>query len=176
VESSPFHQHGEVLEAQAKVAFDVEARIKQVILGMRKAWVLLAEDLHRVHDLKLWADLGHQSFEQWLASPEIDLERRWVYELIAMWRELVINRGVQPEQLSDVQVSKVREVLPAIRRGYVDIPDALAHCRTLGRDDLRRQYQQLDMNGGAPTGLDATREPARERCPTCGSWVDRRTA
>lgn len=156
--------------AQAGVAFAAEERIRTHVRAMRGLWVRLAEDLHKFQELEMWRDLGHTTFEQWLASPDIELERRWVYELIGMWRELVIKRHVDPASLEPVQVSKVREVLPAIRRGFVDIDDALADCETLGRDDLRAKY--AGAGSQSPVGrqkLDATTEPEFALCHACGS-------
>lgn len=161
-------------QVQAKAAFEVEDRIRNNVRHMRGLWVRLAEDLFKFHELEMWRDLGHGGFEEWLASPDIDLERRWVYELIGMWRELVVKRHVAPEQLMPVQVSKVREVLPAIRRGAVDIGDALADCESLPRNDLREKYSgvgagTIGQNGGPTAPLDATTEPEYAICHACGS-------
>lgn len=162
---------GDVLPQHAQAAFEVEERIRTTIRNIRTAWIRLAEDLHRFNDLELWRDLGHPSFEAWLAGPDIELERRWVYELIAMWRELVVKRGVTPAQLEPVAVSKVREVLPAIRRGQVSIEDALADCEVLGRRDLEAKYRGVATSSVAPghAPLDADTEPEYAICHACGS-------
>jgi hypothetical protein len=160
--------------AQVQAAHDVDQAIKQCIGLIRTSWIKLAEHLYQFHEQDMWRDLGYTTFEQWLAGPEIDLSRRQVYALMESWRELVVNRGVKPKELEDVPVGKLREVLPAVRRGFVDTDDALADCRTLARDDLRQRYQEVSnttSRGRAP--LDATKEPDRVRCPTCGSRVMR---
>lgn len=178
-------QHTEPTDVQAGAAFEVENRIRTNVRAMRGLWVRLAADLFKFHELELWKDLGHPGFEAWLASPDIELERRWVYELIGMWRELVVKREVDPALLEPVQVSKVREVLPAIRRGFVDIDDALADCETLGRDDLRTKYAGIGAGttgqpGGAAAAhggeLDADAEPEFAICHTCGSRYQVRRA
>jgi hypothetical protein len=165
--------HTEPTEPQAKAAFEVERRIRSNVSAMRGLWVRLAEDLHKFSDMEMWRDLGHTGFEAWLASPDIELERRWVYELIAMWRELVVKRDVAPALLEPLQVSKIREVLPAIRRGFVNIPDALADCETLARDDLRTKYSGVGTGGSQPASpngkLDATTEQEFAICHACGS-------
>lgn len=174
-------QHAEPTEAQAGAAYEIENRIRNHVRAMRGLWVRLAEDLFKFHELEMWRDLGHNGFEEWLASPDIELERRWVYELIGMWRELVVKRNVDPAKLEPVQVSKVREVLPAIRRGRVDISDALADCETLARDDLRQKYAATGAGTsgepGGPNGqLDAGSEPTFAICHACGSRYQVRSA
>lgn len=164
----------EPTEVQAGAAFEIGERIRTNVRNMRTLWIKLAEDLYKFHELQMWKDLGYTGFEEWLASPDIDLERRWVYELIGMWRELVVKRQVDPTALEPVQVSKVREVLPAIRRGFVDIDEALSDCETLGRDDIRQKYSGA---GAGTTGqpnstngnLDALTEPEYALCHACGN-------
>jgi hypothetical protein len=171
--------------AQGQAAFEVEQRIKTHVHQMRGLWIRLAEDLYTFANRNLWRDLGHKSFDEWLAGPDIDLGRRTVYGLIEVWKELVVNRGVRPHQIADVPVSKLRDSLAAVRRGFVDAEDAIADARTLGRDDLRERYRQLstptgarrDSAGTLPPG-DSTSQPppqfaAEEEqqwaiCPACG--------
>jgi hypothetical protein len=134
--------------AEGQAAFEVEQRIKTHVHQMRGLWIRLAEDLYTFANREMWRDLGHKSFDEWLAGPDIDLGRRTVYGLIEVWKELVVNRGVRPHQIADVPVSKLRDSLAAVRRGFVDAEDAIADARTLGRDDLRERYRQLST----PTG------------------------
>lgn len=180
--------HQEPTEPQAKAAFDVEVRIKGHVHAMRVTWIKLAEDLHAFSRSEMWRDLGWKSFEAWLASPEIDIERRQAYYLLEMWRELVVKRDVKPEQLEGLGPSKVQEVLPAIRRGFVDVADALSAVETLPRADLRREFS-ISANGGPPPpsresgiggslapratteSFDAQAEPDFYVCEACGSRV-----
>lgn len=159
---------GEVLPAQADAAHAMQSRIQESIRLIRRAWVLLAEDLYRFQELQMWRHLGYTSFEQWLAGPDIDLERRWVYDLVAIWRELAIVRGVDPESFEGLHVSKVREVLPAIRRGHVSVAEAFADCRALPRRDLEVRYRGL-VKPVAGERFEATDEPEWAICHACGS-------
>lgn len=172
--------HAEPTEVQAKHAYEVESRVKDAIFQIRGAWVLLARDLYEFFSDQLWQKLGHDSFEAWLASPDIELSRRWVYELIAQYRELVVLRDVEPERLQSLEPSKVQLVLPAIRRKQVTIGAALADVETLSRNDLRERYGPQGAGttrtaaGSAPdtsTRYDAEAEPMFVRCHVCGSRV-----
>jgi hypothetical protein len=71
-------------------------------------------------------------------------------------------------------------VLPAISRKAVSVDRALADAEVLSRNDLRERYAPRGAGstqtaaGSAPddsTGYEATVEPARVPCPTCGSYV-----
>lgn len=158
-------------QVQAQLAFNTEAEIKRLTNYLKTAWAKLAEDLYRFHDLEMWRDLGHESFESWLADPDIGLERRWVYYLIEFWRELVVHRGVDPKRLEWLQPSKIQAVLPAIRRNFVSADDALEDVAQLSRSDLKERYGTRGADGGRPdtsTRYDAGSEPSYVICPTCG--------
>jgi hypothetical protein len=127
-------------EVQATHAWEVEQRILATARILREAWVDLARDLYEFFTQSLWRDLGHFSFDEWAETPSVGFGRRWAYEHIRIYRELVV----------------------------------------LSRNDLRERYAPRGAGstqtaaGSAPddsTGYEATAEPARVPCPTCGSYV-----
>jgi hypothetical protein len=160
--------------AAAAAAHEVDQRLKANVRRMRGMWVELARDLYRFHESRLWADLGYETFEAYLADPELELERRWVYDSMAMYKQLVVERGVDPSRLQELQISKVREVLPAIRRELVTLDEALDDATTLRRVDLEQKYRGAASDGrtaGPDTGTEVRteREPVWRRCEHCGS-------
>jgi hypothetical protein len=84
------------------------------------------------------------------------------------------------ERVKRLKISKVNEVLPAIRRGQVQLEAGLSDAETLRRDDLEIQYRGLhsSMPGTAiaatSTTIETDREPEYATCPTCGSTYKRR--
>lgn len=168
-------------EIMGKLAFDVETRIKDSIHAMRVGWVTLARDLYEFYIGQMWTALGHDTMEEWMASPDIDLSRRWVYDLIAMYREYVINRQVDAAQLGEIEPTKLQMLLPAVRRQQIPLKAALADAKVLSRNDLRERYTpngagttRTSAGPAAPdntTSYDAEAEPTYVRCPTCNSRV-----
>lgn len=154
----------EVQTNQAQLAFETEKRIKDQVQAIRTGWIALAGDLYEFTDKKMYDHLGYGSLNEWLAGPDIELERRMVMYLTSAWRELVVSRNVDPRQLEEVNVSKVSVVLPAIRAGNVEIEDALSDAKTLTRSDLEAKYGKAgkDAQGGGD-------EPEYATCETCGS-------
>lgn len=137
--------------------------IRRCCQGIRRVWVHLAADLHEVHDNRAWEVLGYDSFEAWLADPEIDLHPRHVYRMIQVYRELVIDRKVPLGALETAEVTKVSVVLPALREGKVSAEEALSDAATLSRSDLQERYA-----GDPSAPLDAGQEAELCQCPTCG--------
>lgn len=146
-------------------AFDLQAAVLKDCQSMREKWVDLAGNLHAFHAAKAWTRLGADSFNEWVAQPEIALKRSQAYFLVEAWQELVVVRGAEPAVLKRADLTKMAVVLPALRRGDVDLEDALADCESLSRSDLRDKY--VDGDGR----LDAEGEPLHTQCPKCGSRV-----
>lgn len=158
-------------QAAADAAFGAHKRVAAAVRTVRVAWVDLARELHGFHAGRLWEALGLDSFESWLAQPEIGLSRRWVYQLIQVWQELILDAGVKPNQLEDVEVSKLIVALPAVRRKQVTPARVLADAATLTRGDMLQMYDELKPDVG--TDLDAEREPDIVTCHVCGTRVPR---
>lgn len=168
--------HPDPSPAAAEAAFIVDQRLKATVRRMRGMWVELARDLYRFHQGELWRDLGAESFEKWLGDPELDLERRWVYDVMAMYKQLVVDRGVEVSRLQELQVSKVREVVPAIRRGLVTVEEALEDATELRRADLEIKYRGRASDGvtagpDQSTAVRTEREPEWKKCSCCGSMI-----
>jgi hypothetical protein len=167
-------------EMEALVAHEAQARIKKTMHLVRIAWARLAEELFKFSEQEMWRSLGYDSYEAWLADPEIDIERRWAFQLTAIWRELVIHRGADPRRLERAAPSKLQEILPAVRRNHVSLEEGLADAEQLSRSDLRERYgprgggSKASTEGARPdtsTRYDAESEPSMAICPTCGSRV-----
>jgi hypothetical protein len=171
----------EPTELAAKLASEVDQRIKLTVRNMRRLWLDLAKDLYFFQRGELWRDLGYSSFEQWLAEPDISLDRRWVYQLKTIYQQLVVEREVPMDRLARINVTAVGEVLPAIRRQYVTLDEGLSDAETLVSSDLRIRYrglvggQQGLSTGGSGDVWDAEAEPAWAICPHCGSRYQTRS-
>jgi hypothetical protein len=139
-------------------AFDLQVLVVARVASQRANWTTIAEHLYAFHNGKGWMALGHDSFNEWLGQPEISLSRADAYAMIGAWRELVVNRDIDPELLGRLDVSKVAVVLPMLRHGDVDVEQALGDCESLSRSDLRAAYQ------------DASHAEYRV-CEVCGSRV-----
>lgn len=172
-------QPREPTEASAAYAHAVDQRIRVTVRVLKGAWITLAQDLYEFKQAQMWIDLGFSGFEAWMADPGVEVEARWVYDVLAMWQQLVIERGVEPSRLQELQISKVREVLPAIRRGLVTVDEGLGDAETLRRSDLEERYRGKSSDGrtagpDTSTEVRTAEEPEWVRCPHCGSLTRRR--
>lgn len=161
----------------AKAAWDVQQRILTKKRTLQRIWISLAEDLYQFAAAKMWADLGYDSLHQWMSDPDVELDRSDGYLLIQIWKELVVQQGVDPERIAEVEKSKVREILKPVKAGVVSVQEALADAEVLTRQDLHNKYEgqaaKQTPNGKVPdtsTHYDAEAEPEWARCHFCNSW------
>lgn len=159
--------------AEVDRAQEVQANIEKGCHAIRGLWVALAGYLYEFVDQKMWRLVGHETFNEWCATPEIDLSRTHVYMLVEAYRELVIERHVVPEEIGAIDVTKIAVVLPALRAGAVSLEEALSDCETLSRSDLREKYgQQLpEKTGGEGGSKTPPAGPPLEECEQCGRMV-----
>lgn len=155
-------------ESDASVAFSAEQEIKQTIKRMKADWIVLAQQLYEFVEAEHWRALGYDSIGEWMASPEIDLEYRQMYVYMEIYRDLVIAKKVKPERLGELQVSRVREVVGAVRKGLVPVKEALNDAESLGRQDLREKYAGATV---IDRPFNAKSEPKWHICQACGSRV-----
>lgn len=148
---------------RAEHAHRVERQIINGCRTIRRAWAVLAGHLHEMYAQELWRPLGYDSWNAWLASPDISLQRSQVYALVEAHHELVVKREISVDEFAEIPSTKVIEVLPAIRAGEVEVDEALADARELSRSDLRERYRGNDTPGSP---LDAERNEAF--CAACG--------
>jgi hypothetical protein len=167
-------------QALADAAHQMDREIREIKRQMESLWVLLAERLYHFRVGEMWKDIGYPTLQSWLDDPGVEVERRWMYKITDAYRFLVIEWGVPLERVKRLKISKVNEVLPAIRRGQVELEAGLSDAETLRRDDLEVQYRGLhsSMPGSAVAAtspvIETEEEPEWATCPTCGSSYRRR--
>lgn len=162
---SPTRKRKSPEERAAEKAFAVEQKIKTGTGAIKQVWIALAGHLHEFYTEQMWVPLGHDKFESWLGTPDIGLKRSQTYQLIEVYEELVVKRGVSQEQLAELEMSKLAVVLPALRKGDVELEDVLADCEELSRSALREKYGQA---------VPAARVPLTE-CEQCGKMCRSKT-
>lgn len=174
-------------EALTRRCFKLETGIKKAIGKAHELKWKLAELLYEFDQELGWKQLGFESLGDWLSQPEIGMGRSSYDRLIRAWRDLTVVKEIPAEDLADVEPEKAQVVLPSIMAGNVKIDQALADARTLPSRDLKERYAptvkytrddsekdgvKAQTNPSAPEAqLDASAEPERVLCPSCGHWT-----
>jgi hypothetical protein len=157
----------------AREAWKVSERIKATTEAIRGLWVELAADLYIFKEGKMWEALGFETMDAYFADPDVEIGIRYAYDLITAYKQLVVDRGMAPEEMKQLDVSKVKEALPAIRRNQVTLEEAVADIKTLSKSSIITKYSgRASSTPGKPdtkTAIETDKEPMWGQCPTCGS-------
>lgn len=152
-------------ERAAKEAYAVEEKIKKGTGAIKVVQIAIAGYLHDFHTGRMWESLGYDKFETWLGSPEISMGRSDAYQKIEVYEELIVKRELTQEDLAELDMSKLAVILPVLRKGEVELEEALSDCEALSRSELRAKYGQ---------SVPAKRVPLTE-CEDCGKMCRLKT-
>jgi len=108
--------------------------------------LMLGALLKVMQDTEAYRDLGHESFTEYLAQPELGMHKSWAYAVMQA-AELVQATGLNPQDVSGVEVTKLamvsRKALKALEGGDRDAAVALIQeAKVLGRSDLRAKLHE----------------------------------
>ncbi|HEY5342714.1 MAG TPA: hypothetical protein VIJ66_03540 [Solirubrobacteraceae bacterium] len=126
--------------AESKEALAVEYQIVRALADGREALWRLAEALYAFDEIRGWLRLGYDTLGEWLADADVTMSRNYYNRLVRVWRDLVIERQVDPELLRPIHLSKVIVVQAQIAAGRVRVDKALGDAQALGEADLREKY------------------------------------
>ncbi|MHA2377487.1 MAG: MT-A70 family methyltransferase [Candidatus Thorarchaeota archaeon] len=118
----------------------------QRIVGYRnlaeKTFLALGEELYYFERDKQYTVLGEDTFESYLARPDVDIGRRMAFLLKDIYITLTIGLKVQPVALLEAGHSKLSDLLPQIGKGNIDktnVNEWIVKAGELSRSDLKRE-------------------------------------
>ena len=157
-----------ILRQQEKDANDNYVGIIQCRANIEANFITLARLLTENLENAYWKMLGHDSFESFIASPEIGFSRSKVYGLIQIYRLYVKQLNVSSSDLVEVGTTNLLLIAPVVER---DKDGWIAKAKTLSKSDLKAE---LGTGGGPPTKPPIASPknicpPSPDSCCNCGS-------
>lgn len=90
--------------------------------------------LFEINKDKQYQTLGYQTFDSYIAQPEISMSRSTAYLYKELWRVYVVELGVDPSDLVGVGVTKLRKI-----KGYTtpeNVRELLINASQLSKSDM----------------------------------------
>jgi len=119
---------------ESKLAFENSQKIIALKNNIEKDFMILASLLITNHDEKYYKVLGYETWEEFLAIPEVSISRSFAYKIMQVYRVWVIKYGVSQENL-DIDNEKL--FLASIQATEENYEEWLERARTLSRSDIR---------------------------------------
>jgi hypothetical protein len=137
--------------------YSVEATVahahrQSIIAAKRKAeaqFLVIGRHLYGLKQDDLWRALGHESFDELLADPEINLKRSTAYAMIRIWRVFGLPNEVPTDVLQQIGVDKLDVIAGPFEKAEPErAADLLSKAVTLAKSDLQDVVRPLA--GGGP--------------------------
>ena len=127
----------------AKKSYDNLVKLKQVA---SISFLYIGQELKKIKEEKLYRYLGegspeYESFDEFIKSPEINLELRKAYYLIQIYTVFCEQLGYEPEQLGGLYWTSLRTLLPVVKKDNVE--ELVEKAKNLTRGHLALEVRQL---------------------------------
>ena len=124
-----------IMEKRGKSAFENCQNIIALKNNIGQDLLRLASLLVVNHNENYYKILGYDTWEEFLAIPEISISRFWAYKLIKVYETWVEKFGVEPAKL-DIDLEKLfLTIKKATKENYEEV---LEQARNLSRSDVKQ--------------------------------------
>jgi len=162
-------------QKKSKKAFKIHQEIISLKETAASAFVLMGQRLNEIKEKNLYrflGDGGYETFESYLASPELQFDRRKAYYLIQIYKTFCEDFKIDKEEVSKIYWTTLRQILPVVNKE--NCSEWLNKAKTLSRNDLNMEIKQIQ------SGIDPRKcnhewnEKIYWQCKKCGerSYVD----
>lgn len=147
---------------QADYAHKIDQHIKNLRYSIDNSFLDLAKALKEVRDKKLYEALNIDTFEGYIAQPELAFDRASVYRFIQIYEFYIEKKNVAPGRLLEAGWTKLGRIIPYTNEANYEV--MLEKATTLSRSDLDADLVE--------NGYITKKEPEQARfvevdCPKC---------
>lgn len=160
----------ELIERQELVVA-LDKRVRDAFKRGRMALWDLAQAFYEFNEERGWSALDCDSIGEYLADPELGMKPSTYYRYVSIWRNLIVKRELDINNLRRLDMSKFDAVIPALNDNRVTLEQAVHDVEHMGMKDLREEY-------GTPKEPKAEPEPdddvieGKVSTPTSGTEDD----
>jgi len=142
----------QITREKGRLAFENSQKIIALKNNIEKDFMVLASLLIANHDNQYYKILGYDTWEEFLAIPEISISRSFAYKIMQVYRIWVIKYGVSQENLN---IDNEKLFLASIQATKDNYEEWLERARVLSRSDIRGLIKGEDYE-------------YKVKCPQCG--------
>lgn len=134
----------------AEGARELARELRKFKYMMNHSFVQAGRVLCELKKDKLYKYMGYKSMTEFLADPEYGMAKATAYLYMALYEFYVVKHSLQDDQLMDIDIVRLRAMLPVIRAGG-DLDEWLIKARVLGKGDFFSEVNEA--SGRAPTDI-----------------------
>ena len=137
---------GQIIEFKTEVKTsepDIHQKIIILKKGIEKSFIKLGAYLKEIRDRKLYIEVSFDTFEAYIAQPELAMERRTVFSIIGVYEDFVEN-----EKCGQLHLDEITEIgytkLERIRqfKNEADFGEWISKAKQLSLSDLNAEIRE----------------------------------
>ena len=114
-------------------AYELDVGIQQLKSVVARGFITLGEYLKEMRDGELYYHLDCESFEEYIARPEIGFKRASVYNFIRFYELYILKLGMEPHLLSSIGHGRLLTIAPVVEENP---KEWISMAQTLSMSDL----------------------------------------
>ena len=159
---------------KAEKAFKLHQQLIQLGHSVQKAFILIGKNLYEIQDndlFKFLGDGGYETFNSYLASPELEISRRQAFYLIKVYRIYCKQFGLRVEQMEGAKLSALKATLPVVTDKNYE--EWLEKTKVLSLSDVKAEVRREQSGQDPMTCSHNWEKKIFFQCSECGerSWV-----
>ena len=150
--------------------------INQKVINLKKQiegnFLKLGAYLKEIKEKRLYMDLSYNTFEEYIAQPELSLNRRTVYSIIGVYEDFVCNQShIEVEEIKEIGYAKLDRIRQFKQSDNFE--EWIYKAKTLSLSDLGAEIKETK---GISENLSSTKSEDKITmeitCPFCGRKFD----
>ena len=130
-------------DVQAEQAFILETEIKQLRRQTNTAFWQMIDRLAKAKEIKVWEQLGHDSWSSWLAQEGLDLRANTVDRYLRAYRAIE-SRVDEAVALPLFSISRSKVLMIANKLTPENSEELIEKARQLSYSDLQREVSSVE--------------------------------
>jgi len=136
-----------------------------LVKDISQRWLFLGQLLWENREKGYWEKLGHESFNSFLAAPELGLSPTTHYKFIHLYELYCLKLGFDPKDLVDISYERLMiikdKISPTNKENWI------SKAKSLSQSDLMIEVKEHEQNVGFKVKKDY---PQFYRHAECGKW------
>lgn len=156
-------------------ALSVHQKILKLKKGIRKKFIELGAYLKQVKDFELYRKMGLdcETFEEYIAQPELTFQRSTAYSLIGVYEDFFDESiHLDVESIEEIDYTKLEKIRRFKYLPPVEFAEWIEKARTLSLSDLNEEIRIAEGKETSDTSLPLgglkVDECKEVTCPACG--------
>lgn len=151
------------------ISFEIHQKVIEAKQDIERSFIKLGGLLKEIRDQRIYESLGYDTFESYIAQPELAFDRSTVYAIIGVYEDFVLSVQSDIDKLAKIGYAKLNRVRQF--KNQDNFEEWIKKAEVLSLSDLSAEIREAK---GITEGGSKIPEPktVNVTCPYCGRKFD----